>query len=298
MDAIKITTAIGGVSTKTAAAISVTAALALSVASFYIGVHVSRRRNASCVCCVAAAAPLAAPSITLVGGGPGSPDLITLAGLSALRSADVVITDLIAAKELRALAPSGCVFHVAEKTPGNADSAQADVNAIGLAALNAGKRVVRLKVGDPFLYGRGGEECAFYAAHGFRARVVPGVSAALAAPICAGIPVTHRGAANQLIISTGQGRGGAFPDLPRWEPSRTLVLLMAVGRAGKLQSDLCSERGYPEDTPVCVIERGTQPDERITRTTLAGLAAAAQALSFESPAVIVVGAVVNAGQAP
>jgi uroporphyrin-III C-methyltransferase len=282
----------------------IAAALALSFASFLAGAAWARRGAAAaaaggappCVCPAAAAAPLPRPSITLVGGGPGAPDLITLAGLSALRAADVVITDLIAAAGLRALAPAGCVFHVADKVPGNADSAQASVNAIGLAALREGKRVVRLKVGDPFLYGRGGEECEFFRAHGFEARVVPGVSAALAAPICAGIPVTHRGAANQLLISTGQGRGGAFPDLPRWEPSRTLVLLMAVGRAGKLRADLCDERGYPEDTPVAVIERGTHPDERVTRTTLAGLAAAAEVRRFESPAVMVVGRVVAFGQ--
>ena len=276
------------------------ASLSLSfLVGFGCGVLFPRKpaKPASCLC--PPGAPFAGPSITLVGGGPGAPDLITLAGLSALRSADVVITDLIAAKELRALAPAGCVFHVADKVPGNADSAQASVNAIGLAALREGKRVVRLKVGDPFLYGRGGEECEFFRAHGFEARVVPGVSAALAAPICAGIPITHRGAANQVIISTGQGRGGAFPDLPPFEPSRTLVLLMGVARAGKLRADLCDARGYPEACPVAVIERGTHPDERITRTTLGELAAVAEAMQppLSSPAVIVVGAVVAVGLA-
>ena len=274
--------------------------IAVSVVSFLVGASLSyahlRAQRSPCVCPAASPTSQASALITLVGGGPGAPELLTLAGLSALRSADVVITDLIAAKELRALAPAGAEFHVADKVPGNADSAQASVNAIGLAALRAGKRVVRLKVGDPFLYGRGGEEVEFFRAHGFEPVVVPGVSAALAAPISAGIPVTHRGVANQLLISTGQGRGGTFPDLPQWEPSRTLVLLMAVGRAGKLRADLCDERGYPVDTPVAVIERGTQPDERITRTTLLELAAVADELKFESPAVIVVGGVVEVGQ--
>ena len=245
----------------------------------------------SCLCTSLAPPPTAPPSITLVGGGPGAPELLTLAGLAALRSADVVISDLIAPPELRALAPPSAAFHVADKVPGNADSAQASVNATGLAALLQGKRVVRLKVGDPFLYGRGGEEVAFFRSHGFEPRVIPGVSAALAAPCSVGIPVTHRGAANQLLISTGQGRGGGFPDLPPWDSSRTLVLLMAVGRAGKLRDDLCVGKGYPEGTPVCVIERATQPDARVTRTTLGQLAGEAERLQFSSPAVLVVGTV-------
>jgi uroporphyrin-III C-methyltransferase len=253
--------------------------------------------HAARLCSSAGAAyssPGGSPGVTLVGGGPGSPDLLTLAGYLALQDADVVISDLIAAQELRAVAPAHAVFHVAEKVPGNADSAQGSVNGLGLEALRQGKRVVRLKVGDPYLYGRGGEEVAFYRAHGFEPRVIPGVCTALAAPAAAGIPVTHRGAANQVIFSTGQGRGGEFPDLPPFSPSRTLVLLMAVGRIPLLFEDLCSKRGYPSDTPVAVIERATQPTQRVTRATLAGLAAAAAAAGVESPAAIVVGAVCSA----
>jgi len=231
-------------------------------------------------------------TITLAGGGPGSPDLLTLAAFAALKNADVVISDLIAPVELRAVAPPHAEFYVAEKVPGKADSAQSSVNGIGLEALRRGKHVVRLKVGDPYLYGRGGEEVEFYRAAGFEPKVIPGVCTALAAPAAAGIPVTHRGAANQVLFSTGQGRGGEFPDLPPFSSSRTLVLLMAVGRIPVLFQDLCTERGYPEDTPVAVIERATHTDEKITRTTLHRLADEAKGAT--SPATIVIGSVVTA----
>jgi uroporphyrin-III C-methyltransferase len=233
-------------------------------------------------------------SITLAGGGPGSPELLTLAAYLALQEADVVISDLIAPPALRAVAPRHAEFHVADKVPGNADSAQSSVNGLGLAALRQGKRVVRLKVGDPYFYGRGGEEVQFYRAAGYEPRVIPGVSTALASPAAAGIPITHRGDANQVLLSTGQGRGGVFPDLPPHASNRTLVLLMAVGRIPRLRQDLCVERGYPEDTPVAIIERATHPDQRVTRTTLRDLAQDALAAVIESPATIVIGTVCTA----
>jgi uroporphyrin-III C-methyltransferase len=242
-------------------------------------------------------APPGSARITLVGGGPGAPDLLTLAAYLALQHADVVISDLIAPPALRAVAPPHAEFHVADKVPGNADSAQAHVNRVGLEALRRGLRVVRLKVGDPYLYGRAGEEVAFFRAAGFEPCVLPGVCTALAAPAAAGIPVTHRGAANQVLFSTGQGRGGGFPDVPRFDAARTLVLLMAVGRIPQLRDDLCAQRGYPEDTPVAVVERATHADQRVTRSTLGALAAAAAAAGIESPAVIIVGAVCTALEA-
>lgn len=231
-------------------------------------------------------------SITLAGGGPGSAGLLTLAAYAALQRADVVISDLIAPPELRAVAPAHAEFYVADKVPGNADSAQSSVNGLGLDALRRGKRVVRLKVGDPYLYGRGGEEVEFYRAAGYEPRVIPGVCTALAAPAAAGIPVTHRGAANQVLFSTGQGRGGSFPDLPPYSSSRTLVLLMAVGRIPLLYGDLCEARGYPADTPVCVVEKATHVDEKVYRTTLERLAV--EAAGVVSPAAIIIGSVCTA----
>ncbi len=121
--------------------------------------------------------------------------------------------------------------------------------------------------------------------------MIPGVCAALAAPVIAGIPVTHRGAANQVLISTGQGRGGSLPTLSPYVEGRTLVLLMAVGRIPRLASDLAD---YPQESPVAIIERASHPDERVTHTTLTRLAADAAAAGVESPAVIVIGPVVDA----
>lgn len=229
--------------------------------------------------------------ISLVGAGPGSPDLLTVAAYHALASADVVICDRIAPSALRAIARPAALFLVADKLPGRADVAQAELNAWGIDALQRGRNVVRLKAGDPYLYGRGGEEFEFYAGHGFLPDVIPGVCSALSAPLSAGIPVTHRGCASQVLISTGHGRDGALPELPPFHASRTLVLLMAVSRMRTLREQL-GEGGYPSSTPVAVIERATHPDERVTCTTLARLCE--DAATAASPAVIVVGAVVDA----
>ena len=244
-------------------------------------VPVTRRRGAS-------------SQLTLVGAGPGSPDLLTVAGYHALSIADVVLCDRIASPALRALARPDAQYVVAPRAaPGSSEAAQAALNAAGLEALRRGARVVRLKAGDPYVFGRGGEEVAFYAAHGFAADVIPGVSSALAGPAAAGVPVTHRGTANQVLISTGHGAAGALPDLPPYAPLRTLVLLMAVGRLRALQAQLRAA-GYPDATSVAIVERATQADERTTRMTLGVLPEAAEAASCAAPAVVVVGAVVDA----
>ena len=136
-------------------------------------------------------------------------------------------------------------------------------------------------------------QVAWYESHGFVVEVIPGVSSALAAPLVAGIPVTHRGAATSVLIATGQGRGGEFPPLPQADASRTLVLLMGVARLRSLEHDLAAV-GYEPSTPVAVIERATHADERVTVATLSTIASIAAAAGIQSPAVIVVGAVVHA----
>ena len=232
-------------------------------------------------------------AVALVGAGPGAPDLLTLAAVEALSRADLVITDRIASPELMAIIPRHAVVRVSDKTPGkDADVAQDSLNEWGIDALRAGRRVVRLKVGDPFLFGRGGEEVAFYRSHGFEPDVIPGVSSALAAATVAGIPVTHRGSASSVLITTGMGRGGEFPPLPPYDAERTLVLLMAVKRLPALADDL-GRVGYPLDVPVAIVERATQSDERVTCAPLSGIAAAAAAAGVTSPAVVIVGFVVN-----
>ena len=232
-------------------------------------------------------------SITLVGAGPGSPDLLTIAAYNAITSADVVICDKIVSKELHALVQPGAVLIIADKIPGQADEAQGDLNKWGIDALRKGQNVVRLKAGDPFLYGRGGEEVLFYRENGFEPVVIPGISSSIAAAELVGIPVTHRGAANSILVSTGQGRFGEFPSLPTFDANRTLVLLMAVGRIPTLKQDLV-EKDYPVDIPVAVIERASQPDQKILRCTLDSLLDESNLHGVASPAVIVVGFVVNA----
>lgn len=226
--------------------------------------------------------------IALVGAGSGSVNQLTLEAFSALLAADVVICDRLLPAQLHAAIPLSAVLYVADKIPGKADAAQDELNAWGIAALRRGQRVVRLKVGDPFLFGRGGEEVLFYRGHGFEPRVLPGLATALAAPVIAGLPLTHRGVANQVLITTGRDKGGALPALPRYDAKRTLVLLMAVGRLPTLAADL-GALGFPADTPTAVIERSTHPDERVTRAPLARIADVAESVGVRSPAVIVVG---------
>ena len=232
-------------------------------------------------------------TITLVGAGPGSPDLLTIAAYNAITSADVVICDKIVSKELHGLVKSNSTLIIADKLPGQADVVQCDLNKWGIDALRNGKHVVRLKAGDPFLYGRGGEEVLFYRENGFEPIVIPGMSSSIAAAELEGIPVTHRGAANSVLISTGQGRHGEFPALPPFDANRTLVLLMAVGRIPTLKQDLV-EKEYPVDVPVAVVEKASQPDQRVTRCCLDSLMEETKRVGVESPAVIIVGNVVNA----
>jgi siroheme synthase len=254
-------------------------------------------------------AAAAGPSISLVGSGPGDIGLLTLEALGALRDADVVLADrLIPAAFLRAAVPARAELFVSNKVKGNQAGAQAELDARGLAALRAGRRVVRLKEGDPFVYGRGGEEVLFYRSHGFAPRVLPGISSCLAAPLAAGIPVTHRGVANEVLVATGFLREGHAERhaLPPYGARRTTVLLMAVRRLPELGAALCAA-GYPADLPAAIVEKATHHasagagagagggngGERVFRGEVRTLAAMAAANAVQSPAVLVLGHVVN-----
>jgi len=241
-----------------------------------------------------AASRAVAGTCYLVGGGLGDADLLTVRARSLIQTADVVLFDRLISEEIRRLAGPGADVHVARKVPGKADAAQAELNRLGVTALRAGRSVVRVKIGDPLLFARGGEEVCVYRAHGFEPVLVPGLSSALVAPLLAGIPVTHRGVANQLLVTTGRDKGGAFPDLPRYSPTRTIVILMAVGRMPTLFAEELGPRGYPASTPVAVIENASLPNERQTLTTLGTAAEDYERIGFKAPAVVVVGNVVTA----
>ena len=167
-------------------------------------------------------------NITLVGAGPGDPDLLTLAAHKAIMSADVVVADRLVSQEILQLVQHG-QLKVARKLPGCALEAQREIYRWCAEAVLAGKNVVRLKIGDPYVFGRGGEEVLEFRRLGVEARVIPGISSALAGPLAAGIPVTHRGIANRVVFCTGMSKEETVPDVPHYHAEQTCVFLMAVG---------------------------------------------------------------------
>lgn len=231
--------------------------------------------------------------IILAGSGPGHPDLLTTATLKAIRSADLILADKLVPGPVLDLVPRRTPISVARKFPGNADAAQEELHQLGLAALKEGKIVLRLKQGDPYLYGRGAEEVAFFRQHGYEATVLPGITSALSAPLFAKIPVTHRAVSDQVLVCTGTGRKGASPDPPPYLPNQTVVFLMALHRLRDLVSSLTNRHAslYPLNTPCAVIERASCPDQRVIRTTLEFVNAAVEEEGSRPPGLLVVGAV-------
>lgn len=252
-----------------------------------------------------AAGPAAGPAVVggvwLVGAGPGDPGLLTVRGRDLLAAADVVVTDrLAAASILEAVRPGAEVIGVG-KSPTTRSRTQEEINEILVDRAGAGARVVRLKGGDPFVLGRGGEEAEACAAAGIPCVVVPGVTSALAAPAYAGIPVTHRGVAQDVAIVSGHlppGHPESTVDWAALAASRsTIVILMGVARLMAI-ADALLAGGRPGATPVAVVERGATPAQRVLRTTLDALAIDAIAMGIRSPAVIVVGEVAAREDAP
>ncbi|KAF2643452.1 uroporphyrin-III C-methyltransferase [Massarina eburnea CBS 473.64] len=226
--------------------------------------------------------------IILVGSGPGNPELLTRAAYKAILSADSVLADKLVPSPILDLIPRRATVHIARKFPGNADKAQEELLELGLEGLKAGKVVVRIKQGDPYIYGRGGEEYAFFRCHGYVPSVLPGITSALSAPLFAAVPLTHRGVADQVLICTGTGRKGAAPDPPEYNPTRTVVFLMALHRLAALVESL-HEKKYPDTTPCAVLERASCPDQRIIRTSLQHVCAAVEEEGSRPPGLLVVG---------
>jgi uroporphyrin-III C-methyltransferase/precorrin-2 dehydrogenase/sirohydrochlorin ferrochelatase len=235
----------------------------------------------------------AAGRVALVGGGPGAEDLITVRGRALLAAADVVVTDRLGPRALLAtLAPEVEVVDVG-KTPGNHPVGQDRINELLVHHASLGRRVVRLKGGDPFVLGRGGEEALHCAEHGIPVEVVPGVTSAVSVPAAAGIPVTHRGVtASFVVASAHDGADAVLRAASDAAPDATLVLLMGVTRLGETAAALV-RAGRRPDTPVALVERGWTPEQRTTVTTLARAADDAAAAGVRAPAVVVVGDVVS-----
>jgi len=232
-------------------------------------------------------------SVALVGGGPGPVDLLTLRARRLIAEADVVVADRLGATGvLDELDPEVEVIHVG-KAPGSHPVPQQEINAILVERARAGRRVVRLKGGDPFVYGRGGEEMAACLAAGVTVEVVPGASSAVSVPQAAGIPVTHRGVASGVHLINGQSGVSPATLASLSDPEITTVVLMGVAAFGGI-ARAALETGVPGDRPVAFVESGHTPRQRTTRTTLARAADDARAAGVRNPAVIVIGDVARA----
>lgn len=235
--------------------------------------------------------------VTLVGAGPGDPDLLTLKAVKALRAATVVLVDDLVGDDIVALAPAGArVIHVG-KRGGCRSTPQAFIERLMVMAAREGENVVRLKGGDPFIFGRGGEEVEHLREAGVEVEVVNGITAGLAAVTSLGVPLTHRDHAHGVVFVTGHAQRGGDP--PDWralaqaarQARLTLVVYMGVSGARQVQEQLLS--GLPADTPAAVVQRATLPDQREVLTTLGELAATIEREQLGSPAVIVVGDVLQ-----
>jgi len=230
-----------------------------------------------------------APGVVhLVGAGPGDPDLLTIKALKALQAADVIVHDGLVSDEILDLAPASAQRINVAKRKSRHTLPQDDINQLLVALALDGLTVVRLKGGDPFLFGRGGEELTACREAGVVCHVVPGVTAALAASAGAGAPLTHRGSAQAVTFVTGHAAHGE-PDLD-WvslaRPNQTVVVYMGVSTAGLIAGRLI-DAGRAASTPALIVENASRADERRILTTLAGLATAAEGL--KGPALLMVG---------
>ncbi|TFV54015.1 uroporphyrinogen-III C-methyltransferase [Geodermatophilus sp. DF01-2] len=235
-------------------------------------------------------------SVVLVGGGPGDPGLITVRGQWAVSQADVVVADHLAPQSLLASLPSEVEVIDASKLPRGRYMAQEQINALLVEHARAGRRVVRLKGGDPFVFGRGMEELEACVAAGVPVEVVPGVTSAIGVPALAGIPVTHRGLTHEFVVVSGHLPPGHPQTLVDWAAlgrlRGTIVVLMGVDTAPAIAAALV-EHGRAPETPVAVVADGSTPTQRAVHTTLAGLAQTLVDEGIRPPAVWVVGEVVR-----
>lgn len=235
--------------------------------------------------------------VWLIGAGPGDPELLTLKAVRVLGAADVVLLDDLVNREILTHAPQARVIEVGKRGPIGSNcgksTPQAFIERQMIALAQAGKAVVRLKGGDPCVFGRGGEEMLALARAGVDFEVVPGVTAGIGVPAALGIPVTHRGCAHGVTLVSGHLRDGAEPNWDALTRSgTTLVIYMGVANLGRIRSALLSS-GMPGATPAAAIQNGTLPDEKHVLTTLTRIERDVTASAIASPAILVIGAVVD-----
>jgi uroporphyrin-III C-methyltransferase len=236
-------------------------------------------------------------TVTLVGAGPGDPELLTIKAAKAIAAATVLLVDDLVSDDIVALAaPNARVIHVG-KRGGCRSTPQSFIEKLMVTAVREGEHVVRLKGGDPFIFGRGGEEVEHLRAQGIEPAVINGITAGLAAATSLGVPLTHREHAHGVLFITGHAQHGA-PG-PDWralaatarDARITLVIYMGVSGAARIEQELLD--GLPAATPVAIVQRVSLPDERQVVTTLGELAATIEREQLASPAVIVIGDVIS-----
>jgi uroporphyrin-III C-methyltransferase len=236
-------------------------------------------------------------AVWLVGAGPGDPDLLTIKALKTLQIADVVVHDGLVSDEILALAPAAARKISVAKRKSRHSYSQDEINRMLVAFALEGLKVVRLKGGDPFIFGRGGEELEACREAGVACHIVPGVTAALAAGASAGAPLTHRGSAQAVTFVTGHASNGAEPDLD-WESlakaNQTVVIYMGLSQAAPIAARLMAA-GRAGSTPALIVENASRADEQRVVTSLSGLAEAASGLT--GPALLIVGEAMALAQA-
>jgi len=231
--------------------------------------------------------------VFLIGAGPGDPELLTVKALRLLQTADVVVYDRLVSPEILAMAPDAAARVYVGKQTGHHHCTQDRINDILFHLARQHRRVVRLKGGDPFIFGRGGEEALHLKDRGIEVEVVPGITSAAACAAAAQVPLTHRGLATGVRFVTGHARSDGPLDLD-WaglaDPDTTLVIYMGLGTLADISARLIAH-GLPGDTPVLAVENGTTPRERRLATTIAKATTDLDAAGFRPPTMLVVGRV-------
>lgn len=228
-------------------------------------------------------------TISLVGSGPGSLSLLTLGAIHEIMTANLILADKLVPQEVLDIIPKKIEVFIARKFPGNAEKAQEELLTLGLNSLLAGNKVVRLKQGDPYIFGRGGEEYNYFKSHGFEPQVISGISSGLLAGTYGNIPLTHRDVSDQVLICTGTGKKGKLPNIPDYQATRTTVFLMALHRISEFTDQLVSNYNWPPDLPVAIVERASCPDQRIIKTYLKHLPEVVEIFGSRPPGLLITG---------
>jgi uroporphyrin-III C-methyltransferase len=234
-----------------------------------------------------------APTLLIVGAGPGDPELLTIKGLKAIKKADVILYDALASKELLTYAQTGCKFVYVGKRRGKRAFSQDEINQLIVFYASQHMCIVRLKGGDPFVFGRGHEEMEYALKRGVQVEVIPGISSALAAPASAGIPLTKRGVNESFWVITGTlANGEISSDLHlAAQSTATVIVLMGMSQLTKIMTIFKKARNSEE--PVAIIQYATLPEQRSIRGNVATIQTIAREQNIDSPAVIVIGKVVE-----